>query len=354
MVTKTMNRRKSSGKNFLTRKIVLLPEGDRIQMRRIVKPLLIFLLLQVLVFILLLALRTCRDSQNYWGASIDKHERLESAPGPRLILVGGSGVALGTDSRVLEEMTGYNPVNMSLAAGLGPEFMLSEVAEDIRAGDVVVVILSYEALLQNTTNRCVLGLLHSNPAGFRYVSDPWKIVVLYLSDILSELRGAPRAAWEMLTEALALRTPTRGELRWRRTSFNEYGDVIYERVHNPELVEAYHRFPERSTGYPDAVISLLNEFQDICRSRDATAVWSYAAIPDSTYLLNREVIDTLHRQLLEELMLDIINDPDEMILPFALFSDTHYHLTQSGATESSGILARGFLRWRAGAEIPDR
>ncbi len=296
----------------------------------------------------------CHDSRNYWGASIDKHERLESSPSPRLILLGGSGVALGIDSRVLEEMTGYNPVNMSLAAGLGPEFMLREVVEDIRAGDVVVVTLSYEALLLNTTNRCVLGLLHSNPSGIRYISDRWRIVVMYLSDIVSELRGAPRSAWEMLTGALGLRTPTPVELRWRRSSFNEYGDVIWERVHSPELVEAYHRFPERRAGYPDRVISLLNEFQVICRSRGAVAVWSYPAIPDSTYLLNRTVIDMLHLQLLAEFSLDIINDPSEMTLPFSLFSDTHYHLTLAGARERSGILARAFLRWKEGAETPER
>jgi len=342
-----------STRGLLTRKIELLPDGDRRQMKRFLRVLMTFLILQVLVFSALTVIQTLRDSGNYWGASIDKHRRLEEAPSPRMILVGGSGVALGIDSEVLKRITGYNPINMSLAAGLGPEFMLGEVVEDLREGDLVVVVLSYEAFLGNTANRCILGLLHSNPGAIRYVSDPLKVSAMYFSHFSNQLRNAPRAAWELLTGSLGLRTPTPGELRWRRSSFNVYGDVIYEREHSPDLVEQFYRFPEMSDEYPGKVIDLLNDFQSICRSRGATAVLSYAAIPDSTYSLNLVLIERLHLKLENELRMDIIDLPSRMALPYEFFSDTHYHLTREGAAERSRILAKSILVWHRRRDHPD-
>jgi len=336
--------------NLLTRRMELFTTADAEGIRRFGKALALFLLLQLLIFICLLGLRTLRDSQNYWGATIDKHERLENAPGPRLILIGGSGLALGINSGLLEEMTGYNPVNMSMAAGLGPDFMTMEVLTDVRPGDVVVVILSYEALLTNTTNRCILGLLHSRPASIVYVRDPLAVLTMYVADLGNELRGASRAVWEPFTERLGLRTPTPSETRWSRNSFNRYGDVCYDRKHNENLFEMYYRLPEARQGYPDSVITLLNTFARECSSRGGIAVWSFPAIPDSTYAMNRDVIENLHERLREELELEIINVPEEMTLPFGMFYDTGYHLTLEGAEIRSRILGEGLMRSAAYVE----
>ena len=333
-------------KNLFTSKIEFLTESERCQMKRILRGVAVFLLLQLLVFSVFSVLRTIRDSQNYWGASIDKHQRLIETPPPRLILVGGSGVALGIDSEVLEQISGYHPINMSLAAGLGPDFMLREVVADLKEGDLVVVILSYGALLRNTENRCILGLLHSNPAAIRYVSSPLDIVFMYLTELPNELRNSVGSVWKSLTELLGLRTFTHGELRWRRSSFNRYGDVVYSREHSPEMVVEFHELPEPSEGYPEKTIDLLNDFHATCNSLGAVAVWSYAAVPDSTYNLNRGIIENLHQQLSANLMMDMIDDPSEVVMPFHFFSDTHYHLTREGAAIRSRILAKHILRWR--------
>jgi len=332
------------GGSLLSRRMELFTAADAKGIKRFTRALTLFLLLQLLIFTCLLGLRTLRDSQNYWGATIDKHERLENAPEPRLILIGGSGLALGINSILLEEMTGYNPVNMSMAAGLGPDFMTREVLAGVRPGDVVAVVLSYEALLVNTTNRCVLGLLHSRPASIAYVRDPFAILAMYATDLSNELRGASRAVWEPFIERLGLRTPTPSETRWSRDSFNRYGDVCYDREHDEALLEMYYRFPEAEPGYPDSVIILLNSFARECSSRGGTAVWSFPAIPDSTYALNHDVIEYLHERLSDDLEMEIINVPKEMVLPFGMFYDTGYHLTLEGATIRSGILGEGLLR----------
>lgn len=82
---------------------------------------------------------------NYLAAAYDKDRRLRTTPGERIILVGGSNVAFSMDSRILEERYGLAPVNMGLQAPLGVRFMTRHVAEYVRSGDVVVVLLGTSA-----------------------------------------------------------------------------------------------------------------------------------------------------------------------------------------------------------------
>ena len=66
---------------------------------------------------------------------------LEEAPGPRIVLVGGSGVAFGADSALMErELPGYTVVNFGMYAALGTTVMLDLSQELIRPGDIVVLI----------------------------------------------------------------------------------------------------------------------------------------------------------------------------------------------------------------------
>ena len=71
----------------------------------------------------------------------DKWDALETAPGPRVVVVGGSGAAFGVRCDLLErELPGYSAVNFGLYAGLGTTVMLELAKPLLRAGDVVVFI----------------------------------------------------------------------------------------------------------------------------------------------------------------------------------------------------------------------
>ena len=60
---------------------------------------------------------------------------LDEAPGPRIVLVGGSGVAFGVDSALMErELPGYTVVNFGMYAALGTTVMLELSQELIRPG----------------------------------------------------------------------------------------------------------------------------------------------------------------------------------------------------------------------------
>lgn len=66
-----------------------------------------------------------------------EHILLSNSRSPRLILIGDSNLVMGIRSGIIKRETDYNPVNMGLIVSRGLEFMLSEVRDEIRPGDLV-------------------------------------------------------------------------------------------------------------------------------------------------------------------------------------------------------------------------
>src|SRR5687767_287322 len=101
---------------------------------------------------------------SYIAATIDKHQRLRDTPSPRIILVGGSNLAFGIKSKLLEEQTGRPIVNMGLHWGLGINFMLLEVEKEIRSGDIIVLSFEHEIFSGTGIQLLASRLMEVRPA----------------------------------------------------------------------------------------------------------------------------------------------------------------------------------------------
>ena len=66
---------------------------------------------------------------DFMAAIIDKHEIANGIKQPKLIFAGGSNLAFGIDSELIEKKIGKKVVNLSLHAGLGLEFILNELKD---------------------------------------------------------------------------------------------------------------------------------------------------------------------------------------------------------------------------------
>ena len=62
--------------------------------------------------------------QSFVGALSDKCERLYSIDEPKIVIVGGSSVAFGIDSALIEKYTDMPVVNFGMYAALGTKLML--------------------------------------------------------------------------------------------------------------------------------------------------------------------------------------------------------------------------------------
>ena len=98
------------------------------------------LLLLVPVLLLIFAFALPKQyKKTYLAALSDKAALLKSTDQPKIVLIGGSGVAFNLSAELLEqEFPEYRVVNFGLYAGLGTTVMLDLALPDLHKGDIVV------------------------------------------------------------------------------------------------------------------------------------------------------------------------------------------------------------------------
>ena len=85
--------------------------------------LLVFFIPMITVGIVVFALPPVYDN-TFIGELGEKYDRLNSIDEPKIVIVGGSSVAFGIDSELMEEKLGMKVVNFGLYANLGTKLML--------------------------------------------------------------------------------------------------------------------------------------------------------------------------------------------------------------------------------------
>lgn len=81
-----------------------------------------------------------------------KYNHLISEDSPKIILIGGSNLAFGIDSSILEEKSGYKVVNLGLHAGMGHKFNTEISKANVKEGDIVVLAYEYNWLEEGFRN----------------------------------------------------------------------------------------------------------------------------------------------------------------------------------------------------------
>lgn len=315
---------------------------------------------------------------NYMASLIDKDERLRNAPGPRMIFVGGSGLAFGMDSQFIAERYAYTPINYGLHAWLGPDFMLKHVGEHVRPGDVVVLCMEHLVLCRGAFKATFMReqLLGLTSAFDHYFDLPgqqtknsltqWKQYCdsRAFSDMAANMRG--RAAWckeklrgtrssrerfdaafdarraAMLT---SLPQPTL-DGQYQRTAFNEFGDYRgHLRLGVPPMPVDPATW-SRESMQPETLATLqesvnqINAFADNCQQRGAQVLFMY---PPLIKLGDYERFAKEYSEVVEaRLKIKPLYSIDETYFDADLFYDSANHLTWQGIRRRMATLATAF------------
>jgi len=263
-----------------------------------------------------------------YASLLDKHTRLDQTPAPRLIFVGGSGIALGLDSSLIEAQVHLPVINMGVNAGFGLRYMLDEVKSAIQAGDVVAVVPEYEhfygELLDGDQN--LLWALRIRPASIRY---------LHPAQLWHLLPEVPRFMQLRVLEQLR-RLP---DPIYNRQAFNRYGDFV-SHLQLPLQTPALYDLAQRQ-GINPAAIQALTQFAAEVQAKGARMVLIYPTVASSFwgYHNNAALISQLHQQLSQETKLTVLDQPSHYLLPATMFFDTVYHLSGAGRAARSSQLA---------------
>jgi hypothetical protein len=297
-----------------------------------------FLLLQVLIFVGLVWDPDYPREDGYLAATIDKHHHLRSTPSPRVILVGGSNLAFGFRSEWLQREVGKPVVNMGLVAGLGPGFLLNEVADVLQAGDVV--ILSFENAVLGGTDHPLhqRQLLEYRPASWWFCPRDQRVRML-LDHGLSLAGGIVRRSLNFPPRA----PDAPSEFPYVRHGFNEYGDYVLHHTQawsltsNPTRAERLE--PSGVPGLSPRLRQRLEAFALLCHARSVRLFFTFPPRPAPAWEAQRDALNRVAAELGSIPHLALLDAPEDHVYPLSLFADTADHLTEEGGDQRTRKVA---------------
>lgn len=308
--------------------------------------LLIGLLLVSQVVITVFAFNPNTPKYVYLSAKLLKERRLMTTPAPRLILVGGSGVNLGFDSPRIERAIKMPVVNMGLQAGLGLRFNLNEIRDELKPGDVVVIVSEYEhynSLVDGEAS--LLSVIFYNPSALRFITSPSQILVLAESwfNVSQEMVKARLA--DLFVPNKERSAPTLGK------TYDAEGDYTGH-LKQPSPGIAKFALGVKSDVNPEA-IQVLDDFEQLAANKGARVYILFPAIPQELYQQNRNAIYSLCNALTAQTKIPILDAAQNYAFPRDYFFDTIYHLNAQGrAVRTDKFIAALKAQWSGAPLTP--
>jgi len=105
----------------------------------LLKCLIFFAVIAAFIFVLVMP----QYDTEYMAALGDKFALVRADTQPKILLVGGSNVAFGFDSALLEEKTQMRVVNFGVHAALGQPFHADIIKNQLNPGDIVILAPEY-------------------------------------------------------------------------------------------------------------------------------------------------------------------------------------------------------------------
>lgn len=274
----------------------------------------------------------------YLAAMADKHDRLHSIDGEKIILVGGSSMAFGVDSRAIERETGMSVVNMGLYAALGSKTTLDLTESGIKKGDIVIFApeMDRQAYSLYTDAQITLQTLEAKKSMIRDIPvKEWAGLFNALPQYVEESKKLSASGVPHPTNA------------YSRSAFNEYGDNVYQRPYNimPDLYLTSNTIEIDNSLIDEAFIDYLNDY--IKRVRKKGAQFYFTFPPMNRLALTQDSYENriaVYNALVEKLDCEIIGNIEDHIMDEGYFYDSNYHLNDSGVTYNTKVLVGDIKR----------
>lgn len=271
-----------------------------------------------------------------------KMERLETAEGPRIVVVGGSSVPFALKSGLVEAcLPGYQVVDFGMYAGMGTVVMLDWAETQAREGDIFIIAPEQSPQ--------TLSCFFSGELVWQAADGAFDLLPAIHSSRYEALAAAfPAFAGKKLWYALWGAPVPEGV--YARSSFDAYGDIIYpNRMSNimPGGCNANDLISFSQDVITEEFIAALNDFARTATAKGARVVYHFppmnaAALEPGT---DQPRVDAYYDYLNSRLLFPILGDPNRCILDSGWFYDTNFHLNDSGATVFTKLLIEDLKVW---------
>ena len=268
-------------------------------------------------------------SYNYMSGIKLKHQRAEEFKQPKILFVGGSSLAYGMDSELVENTFLVPVVNLGHHGGLGVSFMLNQAKKFLNKGDIVFLSIEY------FTGKGDYELIEKTCLEFPEVADLREFSIKQEIQLhLNQTReGLVKFVEGKQNKKISISQPKGWEMKDKQNykpskEFNKYGDFISHLDH-----EGWYKRRSDESKFQYRYwegIKLLNKFKAAAKEKGADVFFIYPPLAKEVYDLHVTTINKVSKDLTNDLDFEVLNSPEDFVFENSYFYDTHYHLTIEG------------------------
>lgn len=259
-----------------------------------------------------------KHSENYLAAINHKLKLLDSVPSPRIVILGGSNVCFGIDSKTLSDSLGIPVINLALHAGTGLKYYLDIAAQKSRDNDIVVVMPEIQQFYGQFNGQASV----ISPIFFLTDSKYQKDILkeLNASQAINILEGSPKAIYDIYRSATVIDTI------YNIKGFNGYGDHVSHWNAKPtkfnELSPISNPIDQDAIDYLKSTVETLRSQGKFVLLFPPTVTKSYFESEQNTF---KELYDFSSK---ENIAFSI--DGDAFVVPDDCCFDAMYHRNKKG------------------------
>ncbi len=307
-------------------------------MRRIVAAFLIVVAaVSPLVWLFHVALDTPVYRHTYYAALEKQFDRLVKIEENKVVLVGGSNVAFGVDSRLFQELYGKPLVSLGLYGLFGTRLMMELSKANLQSGDIVIICpeLSAGAYRNDINGEAIWKAVETRPdmllaMGTEAVGSAFQSLIPFVVDKYAYLSSG---------------TQPQNEGVYQYDSVSTYGEIL-QGLRPGNIMRTgclsepvLYRIEEMD----DAFLDEINRFSASCALRGVTVLFSFPPVNAkalSRQDISSDVLYALYDGMMARLDCDIISDPNRYVYDEGYFYDTNFHLNDSGVVLRTVQLVR--------------
>jgi hypothetical protein len=264
------------------------------------------------------------EEESFVRSIVAKHQRLDSFPSQRILLVGGSNVAYGFDSKAIQDSLQRPVVNLGLLRGLGLDFYLGELRHSIKQGDLV--ILSPEYFIGEGRANLYQTTAYYYPEAAKYVDrNFYSVLDGYFDCAIYRIRANKDYLVNVAKEKITKKKQPVSV--YNINSFNQYGDVVaHIGKPSPPVLTGLEKMEYE---YWDG-INKINDFASYAASKGVKVCYTFPSYAASAYEVNKAVINQDAEDIRKDMKVTVIGSATDFVYPDEDYYDTIYHLKIAG------------------------
>lgn len=281
----------------------------------------------------------------YYAQLPRMYRNLTREAGKKIVVVGGSNVAFGLDSALLEQILRdagyeYRVCPFGLYGAVGTSAMLDLSRETLNEGDIV--ILAVEPTSETMSD------YFGAEAFWKCAGEAPELILPLSRSRKGMLVGSYVPYLQQRLEILRSGVLPEGQGVYGMDSFNDRCDLVYDRPGN-QMPAGFDTGLTVTLSQVEISPAFAGQVEEYCRfagKRGADVLMSFSPVNRSCLLGDvEEEAESFFRNCNETFHCPMISDPRNYILDSGWFYDSNFHLNTAGAEVRTKLLAQDLLVW---------